>query len=167
MKKNLAVNYLLMCASWCLYLNRYYVGSIIVTSIACLLLVIKMRRINFVRSAFVFFVTYGALTFLYRLSTLSNFYSVFDEYSLLVALNVSMTNEAIKKATGNLNLIYIVNMLALTILMIVAVILPDSWYTIFTKTNIYTLISFIFLPNCLELSISLLSKEVHFSYSRV
>lgn len=167
MKRNLAVNYLLMCASWCLYLNHYYVGGIIVSAISCLLLVVKIRKINFIRLAFVFFIAYGGLSFLYRLSTLSNFYSIFDEFSLLVAINISLTNEMIKKATGSLNLIYIVNILALTTLLVIAIILPDSWYTIFTKTNIYTLISFIFLPNCITLSLSLLRKEVHFSYIKV
>lgn len=92
---------------------------------------------------------------------------MFDEFALFVSINVALSNEMIKRATGNLYLIYVVNMLMLLIFLSIAIILPDSWYSIFTKTNIYTLISFIFVPNCITLTIQLLSKEVKLSYSNI
>lgn len=160
MKKNLAVNYLLMCASWCLYLSHYLILSVIVSILACVLIVVKLRTFNYLRSLLVFFLTYGTLFFLFKFTSLNNFYPVFEKFILFITMNVSLSNEMIKKATGNLYLIYAVLMMTLLLFMTIAIILPDEWYSIFTKTNIYALIGFIFVPNCTTLTLSLISKEM-------
>lgn len=165
MKNNLALNFLLLCVSWCLYLNNFIFVGLFILVICSLVTVIKLNGFNYLRSIVVFLFSFFSFYLVFKLTTLSSMYSLFSEFSLFVSINISLNNEIIKKATGNLNLLLYTNMIILLFLMCVAIVLPDNWYSIFTKTNIYALICFMFVPSCLIILLNSIEKEVKLSYN--
>ncbi len=159
MKNNVILNYILVGFAWNLYLNDAVLFSAVMLCISIGLMLYKIRKYNVLRIACVFVASLICLIGLYSLTTLNLYYRMFEEFAVLVSLNISLSNEMIKKTSDSLSLVHSVFSLVMLMFFMVSVILPDEWYTIFTKTNIYALITFIFIPYEACLTLSIFTKE--------
>jgi len=163
--KTLSLNYLLVVLSWSLYLNHHFVSSIMLLLVACVYLLKERNRFNIVSIMVCFLVSFLALDGLYSITSINNYYLNFEYFALVLSMNFAMSNEIVKVLKkDNLYLTAKVILLLKLIFDTVLIVLPNEWYTMFTKTNIFVLIAFIFLPTVISVLIRILIKEFNHKF---
>ena len=160
MRKRLIYNYWLIIISWCMFLNDLTLLANIIVILACAMLLSIKRRINFWRMSFVSILAYVAISlFLFR-SNISYYFPKLFTYLALISLNLSLTNERlyIFKSKGLVPFLMAI-VLSMSVLSIVAILLPNNLYTIFTKSSLEKMIFLIFLPYLIPLIICVIYKS--------
>lgn len=161
MKKVLISNYWLMAIAWCMFLNGYSAISMILSLAACVMLLLKKRGLDYWRILAIALLLYGFLLVSLVNSNIPYFFPELTLYFLFVSLNVSISNEIslyirYKALMPILIFVYI----SMFILSLIILIMPNDLYTIFSKTSLFLMSSFIFLPYGLSLTFNVLYKIV-------
>lgn len=160
MKRKLIYNYWLIIVAWCLFLNNLALVAIIVSILTSLMLVFSRGKINYWRMCFVSVLSYGIISILLSLSNIIIFFPKLYVFIASICFNLSITNESLYLFKSKcLKPVLIVMIVGFTIISIVGFILPDGLYTVFTKINLYLMISFIFLPYLIPLVYCVVYKE--------
>lgn len=152
MKKILIKNYWLMIISWGLFLNDKDILGIIIGAIACVYLLFNKKRINCYRVMFIGFMFFVISCALLLLSNIPYFFPKLHILLMIVGLNTAIANEYLNLLKNKFILpvlSFVLLITAITCLLIM--LLPDYLYTIFTKNNLYLMVSFIFLPYLIPL----------------
>lgn len=147
MKKRLIYNYWLIIVAWCMFLNDLTLLAIALSLVACILLVSIKRRINYWRMSFVSLISYVIISLILLKTNIPYFFSELYIFLAFICLDLAFTFERmyIFKARYLKPFLY-VNLVSFFVLSLIAILLPNSLYTMFTKNSLYIMISIIFLP---------------------
>lgn len=162
MKKLITIDLLMILLAWCLYLNRYYVSAFLVNVLASvLILYVTYEKMNYWRFLTVFF--FGLIIGYYTLqcSTINLFFHGFEFFVGLVLLNAACFSEIVV-VTKNKRIFpfLIICLLSFAIFITFCFLIQKNDYSIFSLDNLYTLISFIFVPHTFIMLINVLIKEI-------
>lgn len=147
MKKILIYNYWLMIVAWCMFLNDYILLAILLGLIGCVLLLIINRKIDYWRMSFMSVISYVIISFILLNSSVSYFFPKLYMFLAIISLDSAFTFERLYLYKVKYLLPFLMVMvISATVLSIIALILPSSLYTIFTKTNLLLMINFIYSP---------------------
>lgn len=161
MKRSLIYNYWLIIISWCLFLNDLALLAMLVTIAACVMLIRINRRINYWRVCFVAIVSYVTISFFLSTSNIPYFFSKLYLFLATISLDLALTNERLYLFKSKYIKPFLVAMLmSLSVLSIIAFVLPGDLYTLFTKTSLYIMIFIIFLPHLATVSLCLANKYI-------
>ena len=159
MRRKLIYNYWLMIIAWCMFLNRLTLLAIILGLGACAMLVTIDRRINYWRMCFVSVISYVMISFLLIRSNIPYFFSKVYIFLAVICLNLAFTNERLYLFKSKyLKPFLLVMLIGISVLSIIAYLLPNSLYTLFSKSSLYMMICLIFLPYIVCLSYCLVYK---------
>ena len=147
MRRKLIYNYWLMIIAWCMFLNRLTLLAILFGLAACAMLAMIQRRINYWRMSFVSVISYVMISFLLIRSNIPYFFSELYIFLAVVCLNLAFTNERLYLFKSKyLKPFLIVMLISISVLSIIAYLLPNDLYTLFSKSSLYAMICLIFLP---------------------
>ena len=159
MKKILMVNYYLVIIGWCLFLNSFEIlGMMFLVGGSVILLSID-KKINYWRMIGLSFLANGLVSFLLEKSSIPIYFPQLSRFIFLACLNNAIMYEYLNMLKSDflytVAFTIIVSIFASTILV---KILPNDFYTIFTKDNLLLMIAFIFLPYLFTVSFCLLFR---------
>ena len=155
------LNYLFILLAWCLFLNDFsYLGIIILASYS-LYLFKSFKSINYWRIISITLILSIVFKFILSLSNIPFFFPKMYLFLIVISFNNALNNEMLNNLRRkDIYPTYISTCLLMFLFLLIGIILPDSLYTIFTKTSLYTMICFIFLPYALTMTIQLIKREL-------
>ena len=160
MKMILIINYWLMMASWCMFLNGYLVVALLLGLAGIILLMFGKKRINYFRLAILtIFIHSLALVFTYSYN-IPYFFPKLELFISFMSLNGALSYEHLinaKKSTI-LPILFVMLLITISLLVLIAFV-PADLYSIFGKNRLFMMESLIFLPYLIPVIISLLVKE--------
>lgn len=139
--------------SWILFLNGYGLLAIICLAIMDFAL-LKKADIKAVRLISSFAICQIAASFALHFSTISYYFPAISYFLIAISMHIAFLYEYLQKEREEG--LFKASTTAMAIgafFFAVAIFLPDSWYDIFTKTNLYLLVGLVFMPYALALSI--------------
>lgn len=132
--------------AWIAFLNGYGVLGVIVLGIFDVVMV-KKSNVNVWRMASTFLGFVLASYYASAYSTIGNYFGGLFYFLISVSLNAAAIGEYLKSLSQDcLFKSSCITMAIMIGFFLVAIILPDSWYSIFTKGNLYLLIGLVFMP---------------------
>lgn len=163
MKRLLIYNYWLMIVAWCMFLNNNTLMAILLGLGACTVLVFIKRRINYWRMSFLSVISYVIISLILSITNIPYFFRKLYIFLAVICLNCALTSERLYLFKSKYLKPFLVAMLfCVAVLSIIAIILPNSLYTIFTKSSLLIMIGLIFLPYLLSLSFFVCYKEIKY-----
>ena len=161
MRKMYYLNYLFVLLAWCLFLNDLSILGILILAIYSLYLLKYSNYFNIWRVISLTCIWSIIIQFTLSLSNISIFFPKIVLFMCLISFNNALFFEMLNNIKkDDIYLTYITTCLLLFVFLAIGIILPDSLYSIFTKTSLYTMICFIFLPYSLSTTIYLIKKEL-------
>lgn len=147
MRKKLIYNYWLILSAWCLFLNDLTLVAIVLCLGGCALLVSIKRRINYWRLCFLSVTLYVTIAVFLSFSSVSYFFPKLYIVFAFISLDLALTFERMYFIKNKYLLPFLIEVIfGMIVLSVVAVLLPASNYSIFTKNNLFVMIYLIFLP---------------------
>lgn len=147
MKKTLIANYYLVIIGWCIILNGYDFLALGIIVSACLLLLFKSRKINYWRAFSIAVLSYSLVSFFLFKSGIPYYFPKLNYFLFVICINNAILNEHILRFKDKiLYRIILVSLVCVLVSCFLVRILPNDVYTMFTKNNLLTMVSFIFLP---------------------
>ena len=160
MKKVLSINFILIILSWALFIDHHTLAAFFLLFLTDIYLYLKTRDINIFRTIIIYLLSFSSLYLFFKMSNLISFYPLFDTFIFILAINLSLSIEALLKTKiESIYQFYLIAMSLFVAFMALTIVIPDYLYSLFSKLNIYSLIVLIFLPYCIEMTIILLYKE--------
>jgi len=147
MNRKLYLDICVILTAWILFLNGLEkAGSLLLISAAVLLLCGK--AVDDLWRFLAVTLLSGILGHLFLSSgSISLFFPHAALFLCALSVHVGLLNEMVTEVSGKIVKPFFFGALLLMILFYgIAWILPEEWYTLFTKGNLYDLVSFIFLP---------------------
>ena len=161
MRKKLVYNYWLITIAWCMFLNDLIGLAMLCGLAGCMMMICINRRINYWRTAFIAVLSYFAISLFLPRTNIAYFFPDIVLFLAVISLDLSLTNERLYLFKSKYLKPFLVTMLiSLSVLSIVAIILPNSLYTVFTKSSLYIMICLIFLPYLIPLISCLAFKKI-------
>lgn len=160
MRKMFYLNSMFVLIAWCLFLNNLSFLAISLLAAYSISTLKYFRKENFWRIISLSLIISLICKAILDLSNISLYFPMIKYYMYVVSFNAACNYEMLNDLDNNsIYPSYIINCLLLFVFLAIAIILPDAWYSIFTKTNLYLMISLIFLPNAFLATIILLNRE--------
>jgi len=161
MKRKLIYNYWLMIVAWCMFLNNLTILAVVLCLLGSILIILTNVRINYWRVAFVSVISYTIISLILSMSNICLFFPKLYVFIAAISLNLSLVNDRLYLIKSKyLKPFLVVMTMGYIVLSLVAVILPNDLYSIFTKSSLYIMISIIFLPYLIPLVYCIGYKEV-------
>ena len=161
MRRILIYNYWLIIIAWCMFLNRLTLLAILFGLGACVLLMLINRKINYWRMCFVSILSYVTIYLLLIRSNIPYFFSNLYIFLAVICLNLSFTNECLYLFKSKYLKPFLFTMIfSLSVLSIIAFLLPNSLYTLFSKQSLYVMICLIFLPYLIPVAYCIAYKKL-------
>ena len=147
MKKIVIRNLWLMMIAWCLFLNDHVLSSMICAMMASLYSLWMLGEVNFWRAAAISISFYALMSGSFFSNNISFFFPALHIFMMAVCLNAGICTEYFVslKRKKLMKILVCVSLCALVFL-IAVILVPESDYSLFSKGNLYRMISFIFLP---------------------
>lgn len=112
------------------------------------------RRINYWRLSFLSVIVYVTISVFLKMSNIPYFFPKLYIFLAVVCLDAAFTFERLYLFKSRYIKPFLIMMLiSLSVLSIIAFLLPGNLYTIFTKISLYMLILIIFLPHLTALTL--------------
>ena len=147
MKTALIRNYWIMIIAWILALQGLGVLATVLAMIACVMLCVGENLIINWRTLSIGLIVYLLIKLLMSGTCILYYFKELKIFSLACAFNVACANEYLYfLKTKYVNEFLVFKFIIVVIFSLITFILPSELYTMFTKTNLYLLISIIFLP---------------------
>ena len=152
MRKKLIYNYWLVMAAWCMFLNDYIVLALLLCLSASVVLTTIKMRIDYIRVGLISIASYLFISIFLCNTNIVYYFGDIVFFLATLSVNFALANEYIYiYKVGFLKSITLYMTLALSVLSVIALILPNSQYTMFGKNNLYIVICLIFLPYLIPL----------------
>lgn len=139
--------------AWILFLNGYGILSIICLAIMDYAL-LNRSDIRFIRLLSCFLICLASLAIALHFSSISYYFPAISYFLIAISMHIAFLYEYLdKEKEEGLFKASIMAMAVGAFFFIIAIFLPDSWYDIFTKTNLYLLVGIVFMPYALSMAI--------------
>ncbi len=162
MKNSLLVNYWLVILSWCLFLNDYIVLSLLVMLGSIVYIICILSHINLWRCGFVLSANILWFLFLGRVSSIGSFFPEISLFGFFFAVNNALFTELVNSSRArDIYPSYLILACVAVFVSLIALFVPEYDYSLFTKMNLYLLITYIFSSYLFENTVVLVYKELH------
>ena len=167
MKKTLIGNLWLMIVAWCMYLNGFALIAMLIGISGTLILMIRCEA-DHKRCIILFVILYGLVLSELHTGTIPYFFPDLYMFMAIVIINAAATNEYYY-AIRNKSVLPMLSVIlvACAVLSLVIFIVPDADYSLFKKSNLFLMESFIFLPYLLPMLYSYAYKWLIGRYSSI
>ena len=160
MRRKLIYNYWLMIVAWCMFLNDMVLLAIALGLLACAMLLCMRRKINYWRMSFLSLMLYCIASFILSFTNIPYYFSKLYLFLAVISLNSAFTFERLYLLKSKYIKPFLVTMfISMAVLSIIAIILPDSLYSLFTKNSLMIMINLIFLPYLIPCAMCLTYRE--------
>ena len=168
MNKNLIAEYWLMIISWCLFLSGWgALAGIIATAVTAYML-LACHQTDLWRLLGVQSFMYLCVILLLNKAAIPYFFPETPYYMIAVCINAAVANEYLyDKKAGPILPAVIIILISLAVLTLIIIVLPDQWYTLFGKRDLFLMAGFIFLPYLIPLLVCLLYRTVNIDEEKV
>ena len=161
MRKILIYNYWLIIVAWCMFLNDLTLLAVILGLLACLMLVLIKRKINYWRMSFISLISYVIISLILLRTNVPYFFPKLYIFLAIICLNLAFTFERMYIIKSNyLKPFFAVMLVSVIVLSLITLLLPNSLYTIFTKNSLFIMISIIFLPSLVSVAFCICYKDI-------
>lgn len=145
--KTLIKNYWMMILAWCLLLNGYDSLGIILAMFTCLYALIVLREVNYWRVIAVCMIEFSVSLMFLMSSSIPYYFPKLLTFLTVISLNAAISNEYLTALKRKHLMWFILAIIScMFVLSLLIIILPDELYTMFTKTNLFLMEAYIFLP---------------------
>ena len=136
-----------MIISWCLYLNGHTAAAFAVAVVMTVMMLLSEGEVSFRRVAAVSLAFYAVQFSLYLTSSIPFFFPGLHVFLAVQILNASLVNEHLSRLDHDLvPAVLSVTALAMAFICGLILLVDDADYSLFTKKNLFLMVSFIFLP---------------------
>ncbi len=162
MNTKLFLNFSVVLFAWCLFLNGQEISAAVLFLTVSFCLFCK----GLIRNYWRFTAIASSFTVLFFLllehSTIPYFFPGMKLFLFAVSVNAGITLEMISVYEKEKLLpLFLGTSFLMCVFYVIAILLPDEWYSLFTKANLYELISFIFFPYIAVSLFRILSDTVY------
>lgn len=159
MKNVMRNNLWMMIIAWCLELNGHSIIGIVVAISVSVYLFLKMNNCNFIKTFSVCLIIYS-FTYLISLVTVMDMYKNFSLFLLMNSINVAVSNEFLQKVRlRSLYNIFVISLASYICFMLVSFLIPGTLILEYSRINIMSLNTVIFVPYVTSQLIKLIEKE--------
>lgn len=166
MNKVFIINCWLTIIAWCFFLNSFGKIAIAIMAFACFLQIKLGKGFKIKKIIISSLIAFSVLLTIIARTTVIYYFSDIASLMFVMCLDTCICNEYLSLIDDSLlhySLIIIIT--SVIFISVIISLLPDSFYSIFTKANLYLLVLFIFLPDSFILINDLLIK--HFKISNI
>lgn len=159
MKNILRNNLWMVIVAWCLELQGHYVYGIIVSLLASVYLLINIKNINVLKVGIIF-LGFSIYCYLIGSVTVNELYKMFVPFMLTLMMNVSLTNERLKKERLiNLYNIFVFCLTCFILFFLAILFIPSFLVNEIGRVNMLSLVMIIFMPYSSIMLVSVIRKE--------
>lgn len=164
MKTALIRNYWMMIIAWIFALQGYGVLATLFTILACVMLCVGENLIINWRTLSIGLIVYLLIRVLINGTCILYYFKELKIFMLAFAFDVACANEYLYFLKTRYVIEFLVfKFIVVVIFSLITFILPSELYTMFTKSNLYLLLSIIFLPYLFSDMYCVIYKKIIFS----
>ena len=161
MIKKLIYNYWLIGIAWCMFLNDLTLLAVILGLLGMCVLLSIDRGINYWRMSFMSVISYVIISFILSYTNIYYYFENIYIFLAVICLDLSFTFERLYLLKSKcLKPFLAILAFSLSVLSLIALVLPNSLYTLFTKKSLYVMINIIFLPYLVPLVLCYCYKKI-------
>lgn len=152
MKKTLVINLWLMIIAWCLFLNGYVYGSVLIVLAAAAYCLHRAGEVLCLRNAAVFALFAAVLICLCHTSNIPFFFPGIQVFLAAVMIDAGIFSGCLNRMKRRqIQPFFLSGLAAFILFELLIALVPGSSYTLFGKRSLFLMVSFIFLPYLLPM----------------